>query len=86
MADPRPIFTIGHSTRSIAEFVELLRRGPADLVVDIRTVPRSRRNPQYNEDVLPAELAPYQVGYRRIAGLGGLRGRSHAVPSEVNGF
>ena len=86
MADPRPIFTIGHSTRSIAEFVELLRRGPADLVVDIRTVPRSRRNPQYNEDALPEELAPYQVGYRRIAGLGGLRGRSHAVPSEVNGF
>jgi uncharacterized protein (DUF488 family) len=81
-----PIFTIGHSTRSIAEFVDLLRRGPADLVVDVRTVPRSRHNPQYNEDVLGAELATYQIGYRRIAGLGGLRARSRDVPAEVNGF
>jgi len=86
MPESRPIFTIGHSTKSIPEFVELLRRGPADLVVDIRTVPRSRHNPQYNEDGLAAELAPYQIGYRRIAGLGGLRGRSAGVPPEVNGF
>ena len=81
-----PIFTIGHSTRSIEEFVELLRAGPADLVVDVRTVPRSRRNPQYNEDALPDELAPYQLGYIRMPGLGGLRGRSHDVPPNVNGY
>jgi uncharacterized protein (DUF488 family) len=81
-----PIFTIGHSTRSIPEFVELLRAGLADLVVDVRTVPRSRRNPQYNEEALPDELATYQVGYVRIPGLGGLRGRSHDVPPEVNGY
>ncbi|HET7316092.1 MAG TPA: DUF488 domain-containing protein [Sphingomicrobium sp.] len=80
-----PIFTIGHSTRSIPEFVDILRSGPADLVVDVRTVPKSRRNPQYNEDVLSGELEPFQVGYRRIADLGGLRGRSHEVPPEVNG-
>jgi uncharacterized protein (DUF488 family) len=86
MSDPQPIFTIGHSTRSIPEFVDLLRAGPADLVVDVRTVPKSRRNPQYNEDVLAAELAPYQLGYRRIAGLGGLRGKSRDVPRQVNGF
>lgn len=86
MSDPQPIFTIGHSTRSIPEFVDLLRAGPADLVVDVRTVPKSRRNPQYNEDVLAAELAPYQLGYRRIAGLGGLRGKSRDVPAQVNGF
>ena len=86
MSDPQPIFTIGHSTRSIPEFVDLMRAGPADLVVDIRTVPKSRRNPQYNEDVLAAELAPYQLGYRRIAGLGGLRGKSRDVPRQVNGF
>jgi uncharacterized protein (DUF488 family) len=82
---PPPIFTIGHSTRSIPEFVELLRAGPADLVVDVRTVPRSRRNPQYNEAALPDEFAPYQVGYVRIPGLGGLRGRSRDVPPQVNG-
>jgi uncharacterized protein (DUF488 family) len=81
-----PIFTIGHSTRSIAEFVDVLRSGPADMVVDVRSVPKSRRNPQYNEDVLGEELAPFQVGYTRIAGLGGLRGKSHDVPADVNGF
>jgi len=86
MPDSSPIFTIGHSTRSIPEFVELLRCGPADLVVDVRTVPKSRHNPQYNEDVLGRELATYQIGYRRMAALGGLRGRSDAVPPQVNGF
>jgi uncharacterized protein (DUF488 family) len=86
MTEQPPLFTIGHSTRSIPEFVEVLRSGPANLVVDVRTVPKSRRNPQYNEDVLGEELAPYQVGYTRIAALGGLRSRSHDVPPEVNGF
>ena len=70
-----PFFTIGHSTRSIGEFAELLRLGAVDLVIDVRTVPRSRRNPQYNEDVLGVELAPYQMDYTRMAGLGGLRAR-----------
>jgi uncharacterized protein (DUF488 family) len=79
-----PLFTIGHSTRSIPEFVDLLRQGPARVVVDVRTMPRSRRNPQYNEAVLEAELAPYQIGYVRIAGLGGLRGRSPGVAAEIN--
>ena len=86
MSDLPPIFTIGHSTRSIPEFVEVLRSGPADLVVDVRTVPKSRRNPQYNEDMLGGELAPYQVGYSRIGGLGGLRGKSHDVPPQVNRY
>ena len=52
----------------------------------MRTVPRSRTNPQYNEDVLSDELAPFQVAYQRIAELGGLRGRSHDVPPDVNGY
>ena len=86
MSQPPPIFTIGHSTRSIEEFVELLRSGHAEMVVDVRTVPKSRHNPQYNEDVLADELAPFQLGYRRIAGLGGLRGKSHDVPPDVNGY
>ena len=86
MPDEQPIFTIGHSTRSIPEFVDLLRRGPAEFVVDVRTVPRSRHNPQYNEDVLGSELAAYQIGYRRMADLGGLRGRSPEVPPNVNAF
>ena len=52
----------------------------------MRTVPRSRTNPQYNADVLADELAPFQIGYARIAELGGLRGRSRTVPPETNGF
>lgn len=78
-------FTIGHSTRSIPEFTELLRAGAVELVVDVRRMPRSRTNPQYNEDVLGDALAPYQVKYMRIAELGGLRKKS-GVPLEVNSF
>ena len=79
-SEPRQIYTIGHSTRTIAEFVDLLRIGSVELVIDVRTVPRSRTNPQYNSEVLAGELAPFQIGYQRIAELGGLRGRSRTVP------
>ena len=85
-SDYPPIFTIGHSTRTIPQFVEILRDGPVELVVDVRTVPRSRTNPQYNFDVLGEELREWQIGYERIAELGGLRGRSKLIPSDVNGF
>ncbi len=54
--------------------------------MDVRTVPRSRTNPQYNEDALPENLEPWQVAYLRIAELGGLRGRSRDVPPEANGW
>jgi len=83
--DALPVFTIGHSTRKIPEFVELLRAGEVRLVVDIRTVPRSRTNPQYNLDTLPEELAPYQIEAMRIGALGGLRKKSALAP-EINGF
>jgi uncharacterized protein (DUF488 family) len=86
MPEELPVYTIGHSTRTIADFADLLRRGPVDLVVDVRTVPRSRRNPQYNEDVLGGELGAYQIAYTRIAGLGGLRSRAREVPPDVNAF
>ena len=86
MSGDLPVFTVGHSTRSIPEFVELLRCGQVELVVDVRTVPRSRRNPQYNEDAMAAELAPYQIAYMRMPNLGGLRPRSRDVAPEVNGF
>lgn len=86
MSSVPPIFTIGHSTRSIAEFVHLLGLGRVDLVVDVRTVPRSRRNPQFNEEVFAAELAPYQIGYQRHPGLGGLRPRSREVPASLNRY
>lgn len=86
MEAPPPVFTIGHSTRSIAEFAALLHEGAVSLVLDIRTVPRSRTNPQYNLDRLPNELASFQIAHGRIEELGGLRGRSRDVPSEINGY
>jgi uncharacterized protein (DUF488 family) len=70
-------YTIGHSTRTIKEFVDLLRVSGVTLVADVRTVPRSRTNPQYNAEVLPEELAAYHIGYSHIAELGGLRGKQH---------
>jgi uncharacterized protein (DUF488 family) len=75
------VFTIGHSTRPIEEFAALLREAGVDLVVDIRTVPRSRTNPQYNRETLPEALRPYGLGYRHIAALGGRRGRRKGGPS-----
>jgi uncharacterized protein (DUF488 family) len=85
--DPnQPVHTIGHSTRTIAEFVDLLRVGGVDLVVDIRSVPRSRTNPQYNLDLLPAALADWQIGHLYLPELGGLRGLSKTVPPELNGY
>jgi uncharacterized protein (DUF488 family) len=83
---PLPFFTIGHSTRTIADFVELLRVGQVRMVIDIRTVPRSRTNPQYNLDSLGEALAAWQIGHGRIAALGGLRGRVREVPPERNGW
>jgi uncharacterized protein (DUF488 family) len=84
MAAPPPVYTVGHSTRTIAEFVALLRLGEVREVVDIRTVPRSRTNPQYNLDALPDALARYQIGHRQLAALGGLRKRTPGVAPEVN--
>ena len=81
-----PFFTIGHSTRPVNEFVDLLESQHIRLVVDVRTIPRSRANPQYSGDVLAQALAQHHVGYERIAALGGLRGRKHGISPTVNAF
>jgi uncharacterized protein (DUF488 family) len=78
-----PIFTIGHSTRPVAELVELLRQASIDLLADVRSVPRSRANPQFNADALPQTLAAAGIGYCHLSSLGGLRGRrKDAAPSQ----
>jgi uncharacterized protein (DUF488 family) len=82
----RPFFTIGHSTRSIAEFVDLVRGSNIGLVVDVRTIPMSRKNPQYNIDALPLTLSEYHIGYEHIPSLGGRRGREFDVPNDLNAF
>jgi uncharacterized protein (DUF488 family) len=74
-----PFHTIGHSTRSLDEFIGLLRTADVTLVIDVRTVPRSRTNPQYNADALPPALGDARIGYERIAALGGLRSRQRLL-------
>ena len=78
--------TIGHSTRTIAEFVDLLLQSRVDLVVDVRSMPRSRTNPQFNRETLPGMLAPWQIGYEHIAELGGLRGKTRDAAPSPNAY
>jgi uncharacterized protein (DUF488 family) len=80
MKRPR-IFTIGHSTRSIDEFVGLLRAHGVRGIVDIRSIPRSRHNPQFNSDVLKHSLEQGDISYKHIKELGGLR---HAKKDSLN--
>lgn len=81
-----PIYTVGHSTRSIEEFVEILRLGSVQRVVDVRSIPRSRTNPQYNFDVLPDTLSRWQIGYTLVPELGGRRSRQKVVASGLNDY
>ena len=81
-----PLFTIGHGTRSVEELAALLTANGVSCLVDVRTVPRSRTNPQFNVDGMPGSLQPYGIDYRHIAALGGLRSRAASVPHDVNGF
>lgn len=78
----RPFFTIGHSTHPLPEFIELLKNAGIESLVDVRSIPRSRTNPQFNRDTLPDALAAEHINYLHLAELGGRRGRSrNAAPS-----
>jgi uncharacterized protein (DUF488 family) len=67
------VYAIGHSTRSIEEFIELLKAHDVKMVVDIRTIPKSRHCPQFNALRLKNSLSKVKIGYRHIKELGGLR-------------
>jgi len=74
MTGPSPaVLTIGHSTRTLEAFVHLLQVHAVRRVVDVRTVPRSRHNPQFNRETLPDALQAAGIGYTHMPGLGGLR-------------
>ena len=79
-----PFYSIGHSTRSLEEFAALLTESGIARVVDIRKIPKSRTNPQFNADTLAAALSRFGVAYEHIAALGGLRGKGRRVPRDVN--
>jgi uncharacterized protein (DUF488 family) len=81
-APPGAVFTIGHSTREIGEFVELLWGNGIELLVDVRRFPGSRRHPQFGRDALAASLADAGIAYRHEEALGGRRaGDPSADPS-----
>jgi uncharacterized protein (DUF488 family) len=67
------VFTIGHSTRAIADFIRLVKAHGVQRVIDVRTIPRSRHNPQFNRDRLSPALHRARLHYRHLPGLGGLR-------------
>jgi uncharacterized protein (DUF488 family) len=78
---PPVVLTVGHSTRPLAEFIALLAAHSVSRLVDIRTVPRSRHNPQFNRDTLPTALGVVGIHYAHVAGLGGFR---HTHPGSLN--
>jgi uncharacterized protein (DUF488 family) len=75
------ILTIGHSNRPLDEFIRILKFHNIDKIADVRTIPRSRYNPQFNKDTLPAKLKSVNIGYVHMPGLGGLR---HAQKDSLN--
>ena len=75
------VFTIGHSTRPLAEFIEMLRSHGVERVVDVRSIPRSRHNPQFNRETLARHLRAARIGYLHLKKLGGLR---HAKADSAN--
>jgi uncharacterized protein (DUF488 family) len=76
------VLTVGHSTRPLVEFIALLNAHSVTRLVDVRTVPRSRHNPQFNSDVLPSALARDGIRYEHMAGLGGFRRTHPGSPNE----
>ena len=75
------VLTVGHSTRSIEEFIALLTAHAVSWLIDVRTVPRSRHNPQFNLDTFPSGLEAAGIHYIHVAGLGGFRRTSPASPN-----
>lgn len=77
-------FTVGHSNRSLPDFIHLIASAGVTRIADIRTLPMSRANPQFNQDRLAEALPEQGIGYERFASLGGLRGKAKQVPFQVN--
>jgi uncharacterized protein (DUF488 family) len=82
----QPFHTIGHSTRALADFIGLLHESEIELLVDIRSIPKSRTHPQFNLETLPGPLVTEGIGYTHIAALGGRRAKRHSDEPSPNGF
>jgi uncharacterized protein (DUF488 family) len=81
-----PFCTIGHSNRALADFVGLLGDADIGALLDIRKIPMSRSNPQFNGDTLSESLAAFGISYEHVAALGGLRGKARTLPRDINGY
>ena len=81
-----PVYTIGHSTRTIAELGALLGESGVQVVADVRAIPRSRTNPQFNLDVLPVSLEEFGIRYQHFPELGGRRHHPRGAPPSPNTF
>ncbi|CAN7200998.1 DUF488 domain-containing protein [Caballeronia sp. LjRoot29] len=81
-----PFFTIGHSTRPLPEFIGLLRENAINTLVDVRSIPRSRTNPQFNQDTLPASLSADAIAYVHSPALGGRRGKRNTDSPSPNAY
>lgn len=81
-----PIFTVGHSNRTIEQFVTLLRAGEVDTLVDVRSVGKSKHNPQFNAEVLPQALKQYNIDHEMMIDLGGRRTRVETADPCTNDF
>ncbi len=79
-------YTAGHSTRTIEEFIRLLQQAGTELAIDVRSIPKSRYNPQFNTDALPGPLGAAGIGYRHMPALGGLRHAKKGAGPSPNGF
>lgn len=75
------IYTIGHSTRKIEDFIDILKFYNIEKLIDVRTIPKSRFNPQYNQEALDAALKDSNISYQHLTKLGGLR---HTIKDSVN--
>ena len=75
------ILTVGHSTLPIDKFLDMLEAHDIRQLVDVRTIPKSRRNPQFGQDQLPMSLEGRGIRYIHLPGLGGLR---HARKDSIN--
>jgi uncharacterized protein (DUF488 family) len=76
------VLTIGRSTRTLETFLHLLQAHGVTRLVDVRTIPSSRHNPQFNQETLPDALHDAGISYQHIAGLGGLRPTRHDSPNQ----
>ncbi|EAQ04666.1 hypothetical protein OB2597_05270 [Pseudooceanicola batsensis HTCC2597] len=78
--------TIGHSNRSPQTVIDMLREAGVRLLIDVRSFPKSRTNPDFNDDSFPQKLADHQIGYRHMLALGGRRPKQPGVDDDLNAF